>query len=251
VGTIRRPPRRNGVRATGWPAAIARAAALRRLLGATAIVLLAACGAVPQVADPASDAPEGRAASSVPLKDARSYDEALESWRSAEDVNAWIGARFEYDPERAIALSETQRGRAGPIAIAAPAAFFHDPRGVCVDLARFGVETLRRIDPASKPAYLMIEFSPVSIAGNTLRRHWMASFVRDGGHYFFADSKRPGTLAGPYASTQAFIEEYAAYRGREVVAYREVDTYRRRMRTPAPRRSRVERADPAVSPNRP
>ena len=79
----------------------------------------------------------------------------------------------------------------------------------------------------------MIEFAPVTIAGNTLRRHWLATFERDGQHYFFADSKRPGHLAGPYASIAKFIDDYAAYRGRDVIAFRVVDTYERRTRAMA------------------
>ena len=77
----------------------------------------------------------------------------------------------------------------------------------------------------------MLEFSPVAIAGNTIRLHWLASFRRDGAWYFFADSKRPGHLAGPYATVQQFVDEYASYRGRRVVAFREVDSYQRRQRT--------------------
>jgi hypothetical protein len=65
------------------------------------------------------------------------------------------------------------------------------------------------------------------------RMHWMAAFKRDGKHYFFADSKRPGHIAGPYASVQAFIAEYSAYRGRSIVAFRELESYQRKQRTMA------------------
>lgn len=201
-------------------------------------VLATACAAVPPAADPASDAPEGPHAAAPGYKAPPTYAEALRGWRSAEDVNAWIGARFEYDMARAMRLSETQRSRGGRLPIHAPDAFYESPRGVCVDLARFGVETLRAIDPAAKPAYLMIEFTPVSVAGNTLRRHWVAAYERDGKHYFFADSKRPGHIAGPYASTQAFIDDYARYRGREIVAHRERATYERQERRAARRQER-------------
>jgi len=88
---------------------------------------------------------------------------------------------------------------------------------------------------------LMIEFDPVSIAGNTLRRHWVVSFERGGERYFFADSKRPGHIAGPYASTQDFIAEYARYRGRRIVSFREVETYERKLRTLATRQKRQDR----------
>ena len=84
----------------------------------------------------------------------------------------------------------------------------------------------------------MIEFAPATIAGNTLRLHWLVAFERDGGHYFFADSKRPGHIAGPYESTRDFVDEYAAYRGREVVAFRELDSYQRKQRRLAAKQSR-------------
>lgn len=99
----------------------------------------------------------------------------------------------------------------------------------------------RTRDPAAKPMYVMIEFDPVSIGGNTLRGHWVASFERHGRRYFFADSKRLGHLAGPYASTQEFIAEYAQYRGRRIVSFREVESYERKARTPAVRQSRAAR----------
>lgn len=207
----------------------------------TLVVLCCAGAAVAQRADPASDAPEMRTLAATPLRDAASYDEALAHWRSADDVNAWIGARFEYDMQRALRLSETQRERSGRLPIHAPEAFFAAPTGVCVDLSRFAVETLRHIDPASKPSYLMIEFAPVSIQGHVLRRHWVTRFERDGQFYFFADSKRPGHVAGPYADNAAYIKDYAAYRGREIVAFRDMASTERRTRALALKQQRDEK----------
>lgn len=130
-------------------------------------------------------------------------------------------------------LSETQRAqKAGP-PIYPPAEFFAVPKGICVDLSRFAVETLRAVAPELKARYVMIEFDPVALRGNTLRRHWVAAFERDGKRYFFADSKRPGHIAGPYASTQAYLDDYAKYRGRQIVAFRELESFMRRTKTPA------------------
>ena len=171
----------------------------------------------------------------------RSYSQALQLWRTAEEVNAWIGARFHYDTSRALLLSENQRSRSNPLPIHQAVEFFAAPSGVCVDLSRFAVETLRQIDPDAKANYLMIEFAPVTIGGNTLRRHWLASFTRDGKYFFFADSKRPGHIAGPYGSTGEFIGEYATYRNRRIVAFRELDSYQRKQRTQATRQNREER----------
>ena len=210
------------------------------LAAVLATTCLAAGATLPGAADPASDAPEGPR-QVVAFKDAASYDEALRTWRSAEDVNAWIGARFAYDLPRAMLLSESQRGKSGSPPIHAPAAFFAAPSGICVDLSRFAVETLRQIDPGLAPSYLMIEFAPVTVAGNTLRKHWVASFVRDGKHYFFADSKRPGHIAGPYADAREFIAEYAAYRNRTVVSFSELPTYQRRQRALAAQQRREDK----------
>jgi len=187
-------------------------------------------------ADPLSDAPEERRQPLHEVRDFPSYAQAVQAWRTPEDVNAWIGAKFEYDGERSMLLSETQRAQKPGPPIYPPAEFFAAPKGICVDLSRFGVETLRAVAPEFKAWYVMIEFDPVAIRGNTLRRHWVAAFERGGQRYFFADSKRPGHIAGPYASTQAYLDEYATYRNREIVAFRELETYLRRDKT---RRSAV------------
>jgi hypothetical protein len=182
------------------------------------------------------DAPDHDRARAVALLEAPSYAQALETWHTAEDVNAWISAKFEYDTERAMRLSETQRQANGRLPIHAPADFFAAPNGVCVDLSRFAVETLAAIAPGLRPRYVMIEFDPVTLRGNALRRHWVASFERDGKLYFFADSKRPGHIAGPYETTQAYIDDYARYRGRTIVGFSERTTFARTARTAAARR---------------
>ena len=188
-------------------------------------------------ADPRSDAPEDRVVPAIAAPAPSTYDAALASWHGVDDINGWIGAHFAYDAARAMKLSETQRGSTR-LAIHAPDAFYRDPSGICVDLARFGVETLRTIDASSKPVYLMIEFAPLEIAGNVLRRHWLAGFERDGGRWYFADSKRPGHLAGPYPTVAAFVDEYARYRGRTVVAFSERTSYERTMRKQAARQEK-------------
>lgn len=215
-----------------------------------AALALAAGTARAQRADPASDAPEAPYAGTHRAPAAASYAEALQRWRGAEDINAFIGERFAYDMQRALQLSESQRAQqAGPaVAILAPEAFFAAPRGVCVDLARFGAETLQQLAPALHAQYLMIEFDPVQIAGQTLRRHWLVQW-RDGDSlWFFADSKRPGHIAGPYASTQAFIDEYAAWRGRRIVAFRALASYQRTRKALAVRQPKDESSIRNVTP---
>jgi hypothetical protein len=201
----------------------------------TALLFLAGCVGSLHVADPSSDAPESARTPSVPFKAAGSYADALQVWETPDDINAWIAANFEYDMQRALRLAEAQKAKDERMSIYAPAEFFDTKTGVCVDLSRFGVETLKRIDPQSDPKYLMIEFDPVQIGGNTLRLHWLVSFKRGGRVFFFADSKRPGHIAGPYNDVQAFVDDYANYRGRRIVAFRELESYQRQRRTGAPK----------------
>jgi hypothetical protein len=211
------------------------------------VLCVPAWAATTERADPASDAPEARIVARQAVETPASYAEALQRWQSVDDINAWIGARFEYDTARAVRLSETQRQQGERITIHTAEQFFLRPTGVCVDLARFVVETMRVIDPGSTPKYLMIEFDPVQLNGNTLRRHWVAAYQRGGKLYVTGDSKRPGHVAGPYADVQTFIAEYARYRRRAIVAFSERETYRRTMRTLAVRRERSERTAEASS----
>lgn len=212
---------------------------MRNPLVPFALACLSACSSVAQKADPASDVPEEPSRVAT-FKDAASYAQALQRWRTPEDVNDWIGARFHYDVSRAMQLSETERSKSGRLPVHQAQEFFLAPSGICVDLSRFAVETLRAIDPGLDAKYLMIEFSPVTVDGNVLRMHWLASFTRDGQHYFLGDSKRPGHIAGPYGTTQEFIAEYSTYRNRSVVSFREPESYQRTQRTMASKERRDE-----------
>lgn len=200
---------------------------IRWLIPFLALSLASPAGAQSRWADEPTRPPDR----AIPFKDAPSYDAALGLWRSARDINAWIGANFTYDRARAIALSETRREtRAQPPAIHDPASFHEGKSGICVDLSRFAVETLRRIDPDRAPFYLMIEFAPLRIGTDVLRLHWLAGYREADGLYLFADSWRPGWIAGPYASIDDFIAAYARERERTIVAWRDLPDYRRQRR---------------------
>ncbi len=178
----------------------------------------------------------------------KSYTQALGTWKTAEDINKWVGGSFTYDRARAIKLSSDAKNRGKGISIYKPSEFFVTKAGICVDLARFGVETLKKIDPSSDPNYLMIEFDPIQINGHKFRLHWLVSFKKDGKKFFFCDSKRPGFLSGPYNSTQGFINEYEQYRGRKIVAHRELESYKkkRKLRSMEKRRTKSPKKVNAV-----
>ena len=63
--------------------------------------LLAVCSMLPL-------APDGAAATPT------SYAQALQDWRTPEQISAWAGQHFRYDPARAEQLSETNRRVATP-----------------------------------------------------------------------------------------------------------------------------------------
>ncbi len=192
-------------------------------------------------AESSSDAPEYERDATVLLKAPDSYEQALRIWKTPEDINAWIAANFSYDTARAVRFSETQRAKNANLSIYNPVEFFNTRTGMCVDLSRFGVEAMRHIDPQSEPMYLVIEFDPIQLNGNTLRLHWLVSFKRDGKSYFFADSKRPGQISGPYNDTREFIKEYEQYRNRRIVAFRELESYQKQQQTQALKQQAIQR----------
>jgi hypothetical protein len=217
-----------------------------KLFGLFCLLILTSCSSSLDAANSFSDEPEYTHTVGLPLKVADTYKHALQIWKTAEDVNAWIATNFSYDMARAIQLSETQRRKNGRLSIYHPSVLFESKTGVCVDLARFGVETLRNIDPHTDPKYLMIEFDPMQIRGNTLRLHWLVSFRRDGKNYFFADSKRPGYIAGPYSDLQAFINDYEQYRGRRIVTFRELESCEKQKGTQARKKQRPKSPNDAI-----
>lgn len=170
---------------------------------------------------------EFRNVSTTVTETLESYTDALQTWKTPEDINAWIASNFSYDMNRSMRLSETQVAQLRQPNIYTPSKFFSIKSGTCVDLSRFAVETLKIINPQCDAKYLMIEFDPVIINGNMLRRHWLVSFKRDGQTYFFADSNRPGIIVGPFNEAEEFIKEYERDRARRIVAFREKESYQK------------------------
>jgi hypothetical protein len=205
---------------------------------------------ISHTANPLPDEPEFGRDSSVHSQAAHSYNQALDIWKTAEDINEWVAMSFIYDKARAIKLSSNQRSKKKGISIYNPSKFFEVKAGVCVDLARFGVETLKEIDPDSDPKYLMIKFDPIKINGNTFRLHWLVSFKKDGMKYFFCDSKRPGYIVGPYNDTQSFVDEYEQYRGRKIVAFRELESYKKQRKSKTLGKSQSQKSRVTEIPNK-
>ncbi len=157
-----------------------------------------------------------------------SYKEALKSWKSPKDISVWIGSNFSYDMNRAMTLSETQRSKKKKLSFYTAKEFFDKKTGVCVDLSNFAYKTLKSISPHLRAKFLMIKFDPIKIKGNILRMHWLTSFKMNGKYYFFADSKRPGTIKGPYNTPNEFISEYEQFRQRKIVSFKLLDSFKKK-----------------------
>ncbi len=138
----------------------------------------------------------------------------LKKWKKVSDVNEWIKAHFSYSLERAKELAENSPGRE-KTAIYLPAELYQSGKGVCIDVSRFAVETMRTIDPSSDVNYLLIEFEPINIDGFIIKKHWLAVSKDSTGYHVFADSKRPGYMAGPYQQLEEFIVALPAIQGKK------------------------------------
>ncbi|WP_428657267.1 transglutaminase-like domain-containing protein [Runella sp.] len=174
-----------------------------------------------------SDAADNSSLQPSEFSNTISYEAVTKQWKNVAEVNQWIKANFSYSIERAKQLAENSSTRE-QTHIYTPAELYQLKKGVCIDLSRFAVETLNRIDTSKDVQYLMIEFEPIIIDSSIIRKHWLAAYQDTSGYYLFADSKRPGHLAGPYNSIDDFITEYQAFRGRTIVSRKLLPSYEKK-----------------------
>lgn len=173
-----------------------------------------------------SDSPNDTTSNKTSLAFPASYDKALQKWKTVTDVNDWIKNNFSYDMERAKKLAENGSER-GKINIYSPSEFYQIKKGICVDLSRFTVETINKIDTSKNAQYLMIEFEPITIDGKIIRKHWISIYEDNQGFYLLGDSKRPGDIAGPFEKVDDFIIEYEKYRERKIISWKVLLNYKK------------------------
>ena len=171
--------------------------------------------------------------------DSINYAQVLKQWKSAKDVNQWIGQNFHYDISRAIALGSKRENGPKP-AIYSAEELYSNKNGICVDLSRFAYETIKKIEPEKETYYLMIDFEPIEIQGSVIRKHWVIAFKENGSFYVMADSKIPGVMSGPYASIESYIKEYEAFRERKIESFKLLNDYKRKQKQ---KLAKVKKAD--------
>ena len=156
-----------------------------------------------------------------------SYEAASKQWKTVAEVNQWIKENFRYSVERAKQLAENSAARE-KTPIYTPTELYRLKKGVCIDLSRFAVETVNRMDTSKHVQYLMIEFEPILIDSSIIKKHWMAAYRDSSGYFLFADSKRPGHIAGPYTDIEDFIAEYQTFRDRKTVSWKLLPSYEKK-----------------------
>jgi len=172
-----------------------------------------------------SDAPNNTTATSNHIYP-NSYEAALQQWKTVNEINNWIKYNFKYDMGRAKKMAENSLDRE-KTNIYSPEEFYQIKKGICVDLSRFTVETINKIDTSVNAQYLMIVFEPIIIDGKVIRKHWITVYQDVGDYYLLGDSKRPGHIAGPYDRIDDFIIEYQKYRDRKIDSWKVLSNYRK------------------------
>ena len=99
-----------------------------------------------------------------------------------------------------------------------------------IELTPVRYKSLRAIELESAPKYGKITFAPTYVHSCLFQKHWLATFIRGGLHYFFADTKRPGLIAGPFKLPEHFVVEYEQFHQRQVLSFRLLSSHRRTLR---------------------
>lgn len=104
-----------------------------------------------------------------------SYDQAVQNWKSYQDVGAWLAKNFSFDRARLQLILGRVRAE-GPTGLLAhsPAKTYEMKRGYCTDSAKLAIDALNRINLAYDARYVFIK----NKAGPA--QHWVAGFKVDG-----------------------------------------------------------------------
>lgn len=166
------------------------------------------------------------------------YFETVSHWSTFKDVYNWVKYNFCYDFARAQLLANNSNKK-NKISIYSPEELWIKKKGICVDLSRFAYETIQLIDSSAISNYLKIEFEPLEINGSRFVNHWLILLKEKDEFYFFADSKRPDILDGPYESVQEFIKKYEKFRGRKINSYALLNSYKKTTKKKRSKTSKV------------
>lgn len=136
-----------------------------------------------------------------------SYEAAMATWTSYQDVAGWLRSHFKFDHARLnLILQRTrQNGPSGLLARSASATY-QNPSGYCTDSAAFAIQSLNQIKPDYNARYIFIK----NRFGQP--HHWVAGFMVDGkimvlDYGAAAEWAGMNGVHGPYDS----LEQYAQF----------------------------------------
>jgi len=100
-----------------------------------------------------------------------SFDEAVASWKSYEDVGTWLNSNFYFDKSRQSTIQKRLKAQGPPgLLVRAPEKLFKSREGYCADAANFAIKALNKIDPSYNARWVFIS----NAAGRP--NHWVAAF---------------------------------------------------------------------------
>lgn len=102
---------------------------------------------------------------------ANSYQEAVASWKTPEDVGNWLKRNFSFDTSRQHQIVSRVK-KDGQLGLRArdPEKLYQSREGYCVDAAYFSLDALNKIDPSYNARWVFVwndEGSP---------HHWVTAF---------------------------------------------------------------------------
>lgn len=167
----------------------------------------------------------------------RKYNEALNKWKGAEDIVNWLSLNITYDVERSVYIKkladkikllvvqneETNKYNNEFFSYRAQD-FLAYKKGVCLDVARFGVSSLNKIDPNLNARFLKIKHVGIKKDGIIRVSHVMAIYKKQDEFFIFADSKKMDRHSGPYKDIHTFITIYEKFLGQKIKSYKVIDT---------------------------
>ncbi|WP_017940340.1 MULTISPECIES: hypothetical protein [unclassified Thioalkalivibrio] len=127
-----------------------------------------------------------------------SWESAVDSWSTHEDVAAWLSGNFRFDRGRQDVIQSRLRDQ-GPsgLLVREPENLYARPRGFCADSANFARESLNAIDPEYGAQWVFVE----NARGRP--NHWVTAFRQEGNLYIMDYGAGPKWSAmngvhGPY-----------------------------------------------------
>lgn len=138
---------------------------------------------------------------------ASEYQETVSDWKSYKDVGNWLENNFNFDKSRQKTIRKRlqQDGPSG-LLVKNPEKLFENREGYCGDSAHFARETLNKINPEYKAAWIFIDNAKKG------PNHWVTGFYVDNKLYVmdYGTGKKWEAMQGTHGPYDS-LDEYKAF----------------------------------------